>query len=105
MGGKFMEIGDTDDGGLPFPDLPVGGRSGLLWSSLAWEKALNTGARMPLAESGSPNVEEFCVTHFPRKLGGVLELKSDSFSAEKASYGNDSIAYGGAPLATPYRNR
>lgn len=104
MGGKFIEIGDTDDGGLPLLDLLVGGRSDLLWSTLAWEKALNTGGRTLSAASGSPKDDEFCATHFPRELGGVIWLKSVPFSAENASYGNDSIAYGGAPGVTPYRS-
>jgi hypothetical protein len=92
IGGKFIETGDTDDGGLPLFDLPVGGRSGLAESTLALAKALKRGVRIELAGSASPNVDEFCVTHLPRELFTVRGLKVGSFSAEKASYGNASTA-------------
>jgi len=92
IGGKLIEIGDTDEGGLPLFDLPVGGRSGLVGSTLALAKALKRGVRTELEASPSPNVDEFCVTHLPRELCTVSGLKVGSFSAEKASYGKASTA-------------
>src|SRR6187551_3013983 len=71
IGGKFIEMGETDDGGLPLPDFPVGGRSGLLGSSFAFAKALKSGAWRPSTAPTLPNVDEFCVTHFPREPGCV----------------------------------
>jgi hypothetical protein len=92
IGGKFIDTGDTDDGGLPLLDFAVGGRSGLLGSPLALAKALKRGVRTELVESVSPNVDEFCVTHFPSELFTALGLKSASFSTENASYGKASTA-------------
>ena len=64
IGGKFMETGDTDEGGLPLLDLLVVGRS-LFGSIFACEKAWKIGIRMQSSGSGSAKVDEFCVTHLP----------------------------------------
>jgi hypothetical protein len=87
MSGKLVEMGETDEGELPLPDFPVGGRSPLMLppSTLDCEKALKTGIRMFSAGSGSPKDDEFCVTHLPSELLGVLGINRDSSSAEKAS--------------------
>jgi hypothetical protein len=85
IGGKFIDTGDTDEGGLPLLDFEVGGRSDLLWSTRALAKALNRGVRLEPGASGSPNVDEFCDTHLPKELFGVVELRRASFSAEYAS--------------------
>jgi hypothetical protein len=92
MGGKFVETGDTDDCGLVLLDLLVVGRSDLLLSSRELVNALNTGVYTCVGGSGSPKLDEFCDTHFPRVLFGASEVKRLPFSLEKASYGKDSMA-------------
>jgi hypothetical protein len=105
IGGKLVETGDTEDWGLvPALDLLVVGLSDLLLSVGATAKALKIGGRATLGGSGSPNAVELWVTHFPRALAGALGVNSEAFSDENASYGNDSMAYGGGPVATPYRS-
>ena len=83
IGGKFTETGETDDWGLVLFDLLVAGRSDV--PGLECVKALKTGVTMASGGSGSPKEDEFCTTHFPRVLAGGFSLKSDPFSAEKAS--------------------
>jgi hypothetical protein len=82
IGGKFIDTGDTDEGGLPLLDFAVVGRSDLFGSTLAFAKALKRGTRSDPCGSGSANVDEFCVTHLPNELFAVIGLKIASFSAE-----------------------
>jgi hypothetical protein len=97
----LAEIGETDDWGLVLLDLLVVGRSDLLVSSRELVKALKTGVCIWVGGSGSPKLDEFCDTHLPRVPFGASEVNRLPFSLEKASYGNDSMAYGGGPVLTP----
>jgi len=92
IGGKFIDMGETDDGGLVRVDLLVPGRSDLLLSVLACEKALKTGGLIFPASSSSPKAAEFCAAHLPRVLSGGMGENMAWSSAEKASYGKDSMA-------------
>lgn len=98
-GGKESEVGDNEDGELPFIVELVDG----LGSVFGGRKALNTWGRPPALDSLSPNEAELRLAYFARELGAAIPLNTPGFSDEKASNGKDSKAYAGGPAGTPYR--
>ena len=62
---------------------------------------MKTDGRGANVDSASPKVAEFWLTFLASVLGAAFWLNIAGFSDEKASYGYDSMAYGGGETGTP----
>lgn len=95
MGGKFIDMGEIDDGGLFLLDLDVGGCFILEGLSLVWVKVLNNGVWMYFGGFGLVKVDEFCDIYLFSEFFIGRGLNSVLFFVEYVLYGKVLIVYGG----------